>query len=96
MVAKNKQLRVLTGRWDISISTPPHPFQGSGDVMEQGYKRMQEPEKGRTTVSGHDVAVTQMNPQYLALPTQDFHKIKRITSLSTEEERDLPPSGLCE
>lgn len=43
---RNKQLRVLTGRWDISITTPPHPFQGSGDVMEWGRKRMHEPKDG--------------------------------------------------
>lgn len=53
---------------------------------------MQDPEMGRTTVSGQDLAVTQMNPQYLGLPTQDLHKIKRIPSFSTEEGSPPLPS----
>lgn len=67
-----------------------HPFQSSGVVMEQGRKECVNLRMRRTTVSGHHLAVTQMNPQYLELPTQDLHKIKRITSVSTEEGRGPP------
>lgn len=94
-------------KWWLRISNPEfspvdsisllllHPtlFRVQGTQWNRGSKRMQEPEMGRTTVSGQDLAVTQMNPQYLGLPTQDLHKIKRITSFSTEEGWDPPPSS---